>query len=40
MEENKLAIRRLGSRDQTILSVDEAVAAFTEEATPPDQRRA
>jgi len=40
MEENKLAIRRLGSRAQTILNVDEAITAFTEEATPPDQRRA
>jgi len=39
MEENKLAIRRLGSRDQTILNLDEAISAFTEEATPPDQRR-
>jgi len=39
MEEGKLAIRRLGSRDQTILSIEDAIAAFTEEATPPDMRR-
>ncbi len=38
-EEGKLAIRRLGSRDQTILTVDDAIAAFLEEATAPDQRR-
>ena len=39
MEEGKLAIRRLGSRDQTILTVDDAIAAFREEAAPPDLRR-
>ena len=39
MEEGKLAIRRLGSRDQTILSVEDAITAFTEEAAPPDLRR-
>ncbi len=40
MEESKLAIRRLGSRDQTILTVEDALATFMEEATPPDMRRA
>lgn len=40
MEEGKLAIRRLGSRDQTILTIEDAITAFKEEATPPDLRRA
>ncbi|MCA1955871.1 threonine--tRNA ligase [Zymomonas sp.] len=35
-EEGKVAIRKLGSRDQIILSVDEAIALLLEEATPPD----
>ena len=37
-EEGKLALRRLGSQDQTVLTVDEAVALLTTEATPPDLR--
>jgi len=40
MDEGKLAIRRLGSRDQTILSVEDAISVLTEEATAPDLRRA
>jgi len=39
MEEDKLAIRRLGSRDQNILTVEDAITAFVDEATPPDMRR-
>ncbi|MFT8736507.1 MAG: threonine--tRNA ligase [Zymomonas mobilis] len=35
-EEGKVAIRKLGSRDQNILSVDDAIALLLEEATPPD----
>lgn len=35
-EEGKVAIRKLGSRDQIILSVDDAIALLLEEATPPD----
>ena len=35
-EEGKVSIRRLGSKDQTVVSVDEAIAALVEEATPPD----
>ncbi len=39
-EEGKLALRRLGSQGQTIVSLDDAIAAFNIEATPPDLRRA
>jgi threonyl-tRNA synthetase len=39
MEEGKLAIRRLGSRDQTILTIEEAIAALSDEAKAPDQQR-
>ncbi len=35
-EQKTVAIRRLGSQDQTVLSLDEAVAALAREATPPD----
>ncbi len=38
-EEGKLALRRLGSDGQTILTLDEAIAALTTEALPPDLRR-
>jgi len=38
-EEGTVNIRRLGSRDQTSLSLDEAVAVLADEATPPDIRR-
>jgi threonyl-tRNA synthetase len=37
-EEGTVAIRRLGSQDQTILKLDEAVAVFVKEATAPDLR--
>jgi threonyl-tRNA synthetase len=37
-EEGKVALRRLGSNDQQLLTLDEAIAALTEEATPPDLR--
>ena len=37
-EEKKVSIRRLGSQDQTVLSLDEALAMLTSEATPPDLR--
>ena len=33
-------IRRLGSRDQTSMSLDEALTSLVEEATPPDLKRA
>jgi threonyl-tRNA synthetase len=37
-EEGKVAIRRLGSDGQTILTLEEAVTALATEATPPDLR--
>ena len=39
-EENSVNIRRLGSREQTPMKLDEAVAALVEEATPPDLKAA
>jgi len=38
-EERTVNLRRLGSRDQHSLALDEAVASLKEEATPPDLRR-
>ena len=38
-EERTVNIRRLGSRDQTPMSLDEALSSLREEATPPDLRR-
>jgi threonyl-tRNA synthetase len=38
-EEGTVNIRRLGSRDQQSLSLDEAVTSLAEEAVPPDLRR-
>ncbi|GJM02406.1 MAG: threonine--tRNA ligase [Rhodomicrobium sp.] len=37
-EEGTVSIRRLGSKEQQVISVDEAIAALCDEATPPDQR--
>ncbi len=37
-EEKKVSIRRLGSQDQTVVSLDEAIASLKAEATPPDLR--
>ena len=37
-EERTVSIRRLGSKDQQVLPLDEAVAALVEEAVPPDMR--
>ncbi len=39
-EEHTVNVRRLGSRDQTPMSLDEALSSLREEATPPDLRRA
>jgi threonyl-tRNA synthetase len=36
-EERKVSIRRLGSQDQTVVGLDEALASLGAEATPPDQ---
>ncbi|MEZ5811601.1 MAG: threonine--tRNA ligase [Rhizobiaceae bacterium] len=38
-EEGTVNIRRLGSRDQQSMALEEAVAALVDEATPPDIRR-
>ncbi len=37
-EEKKVSIRRLGSQDQKVMSLDEAVAMLKAEGTPPDLR--
>ncbi|GGA52054.1 threonine--tRNA ligase [Nitratireductor aestuarii] len=39
-EESSVNVRRLGSRDQTSMSLDEALSLLKDEATPPDIRRA
>ena len=39
-EEASVNIRRLGSRDQASMTLIEAVGALTEEAIPPDVKRA
>ncbi|WP_409559940.1 threonine--tRNA ligase [Hyphomicrobium sp. MC8b] len=36
--EKKVSVRRLGSQDQTVLGLDEALAALAKEAVPPDMR--
>ncbi|WP_371396261.1 threonine--tRNA ligase [Fretibacter rubidus] len=38
-EEGKLALRRLGSRDQEIITLDDAIKTLSREALAPDQRR-
>ena len=38
MEERGVSVRRLGSQDQTGMSLMDAVAALVEEARPPDLR--
>ena len=37
-EERRVSIRRLGSKDQTGMGLDEAIAALKAEAVPPDLR--
>jgi threonyl-tRNA synthetase len=37
-EEKKVSVRRLGSQDQTVLGLDEALTALAKEAVPPDLR--
>jgi threonyl-tRNA synthetase len=39
-EAGTVAIRRLGSQAQELVSLDEAIRILTEEATPPDLRPA
>ncbi len=38
-EERKVSMRRLGSQDQKVMTLDEAVAALAGEAMPPDLKR-
>jgi threonyl-tRNA synthetase len=38
-EEGKVALRRLGSQAQDVLTLDETIRALTAEATPPDLKR-
>ena len=38
-EERSVNVRRLGSRDQTSMTLDEAMAGLVGEAMPPDLRR-
>jgi threonyl-tRNA synthetase len=39
-EEGTVSIRRLGSEGQKVMGLDEAIAALTDEAVPPDLKRA
>jgi len=39
-EGRTVSVRRLGSDGQTVLGLDEAIAALVDEATPPDVKRA
>ena len=39
MEERAVSMRRLGSQNQTPMSLVDAIAALKDEATPPDMRR-
>ena len=38
-EEGQVSIRRLGSKDQTVMSVAEAIKSLSEEAVAPDLKR-
>ena len=38
-EEGTISVRRLGSKEQSVLSLDEAIAQICEEAKPPDLKR-
>jgi len=39
-EEGKVSIRRLGSDEQTVMPLAEAIETLAEEAVPPDLKRA
>ncbi|MGI9356966.1 MAG: threonine--tRNA ligase [Rhizobiaceae bacterium] len=39
-EEGTVSVRRLGSKHQTVMTLEEAVASLQDEAVPPDVRRA
>ncbi len=38
-EEGTISVRRLGSKERSVLALDEAVAQISEEARPPDLKR-
>ena len=38
-EEGTISVRRLGSKDQSVLALDEAIAQIRDEARPPDLKR-
>jgi len=38
-ENREVSIRRLGSQEQKVMKLDEALAMLAEEAVPPDVRR-
>ncbi|MEL6948055.1 MAG: threonine--tRNA ligase, partial [Pseudomonadota bacterium] len=38
-EQDTVSIRRLGSKHQTVMSLEEAIATLSEEAVPPDVKR-
>ena len=38
-EEGKVSMRRLGSQDQKVMPLAEAIANLAAEATPPDIKR-
>ena len=38
-EERKVSVRRLGSQEQTVMGLDEAIAMLRDEAVPPDLLR-
>ena len=38
-EEGKVSVRRLGSQEQTVMTLDEAIASLSKEAVPPDLAR-
>jgi threonyl-tRNA synthetase len=39
-EDRKVSIRRLGSQDQKVMGLEEAIAMLADEAVPPDLKRA
>lgn len=38
-EERTVSVRRLGSKDQTVMPLDEAISALVEDSVPPDLRK-
>jgi threonyl-tRNA synthetase len=39
-EERKVSVRRLGSQNQQVMGLDEAIATLRDEAVAPDLKRA